>query len=243
MRRPDVLLVEDDPAVGEAVMGLLEQSAFAVRWTRFGREAVSQMDETPADVLVLDIGLPDMSGYDVLREIRRYHKAPVLLLTARSGSSDKVQGLDGGADDYIVKPFDPPELLARLRALLRRSGRLDTQPVPLGRWELDPATRTLKADARSVELTQREVELLETLASVPGKVWTRSQLLETVWGYESDVDERTVDSTVKRLRRKMDGLVPESESESEPQADTVKASHPVIHTLYGVGYRMDGLTW
>lgn len=235
MRRPDVLLVEDDPAVGEAVKGLLEQSAFVVRWARLGRDAVTQMDDAPADVVVLDIGLPDMSGYEVLGEIRQYHKAPVLLLTARSGSHDKVQGLDGGADDYIVKPFDPPELLARLRALLRRSGRLDTQPVSLGRWELDPATRSLRAGAAAAELTQREVELLETLASVPGKVWTRSQLLETVWGYESDVDERTVDSTVKRLRRKMDALTADL-----PPDET---GHPAIRTLYGVGYRMDGLTW
>ncbi len=235
MRRPDVLLVEDDPAVGEAVKVLLERNLFAVRWMRLGREAISQMDEAPADVVVLDVGLPDVSGFEVLREIRRYHKAPVLLLTARSGSQDKVQGLDGGADDYIVKPFDPPELLARLRALLRRTGRLDTHPVPLGQWELDPATRTLRAGATRAELTQREVELLETLASVPGKVWTRSQLLETVWGYESDVDERTVDSTVKRLRRKMDALTAEVSDE--------KAGIPAIRTLYGVGYRMDGLTW
>jgi DNA-binding response OmpR family regulator len=236
MRRPDVLLVEDDPAVGEAIQFLLERNGFAVRWSRLGREAVEVMDAAPADVLILDLGLPDLSGLDVLREVRTYHRAPVLVLTARSASQDKVAGLDAGADDYLVKPFDAPELLARLRALLRRSGKLATQPVTLGAWELEPATRRLKAGSgASAELTQREVELLETLASVPGKVWTRSQLLEAVWGYETDVDDRTVDSTVKRLRRKMDVLAAQTAAGDRPA--------PVIRTLYGVGYRMDGLTW
>lgn len=236
MRRPDVLLVEDDPAVGEAVQFLLERNGFAVRWTRLGREAVEAMDAAPADVLILDLGLPDLSGLDVLREVRAYHRAPVLVLTARSASQDKVAGLDAGADDYLVKPFDAPELLARLRALLRRSGKLATQPIALGAWELEPATRRLKAGTGAcAELTQREVELLETLASVPGKVWTRSQLLEAVWGYETDVDDRTVDSTIKRLRRKMDALASQTPTADRPP--------PVIRTLYGVGYRMDGLTW
>jgi DNA-binding response OmpR family regulator len=240
-----VLVVEDDPAVGEAVVALLQARGFAARLAPTGRQGLALLDEAAFDLCVLDIVLPDISGIEVLRELRRYHQLPVLLLTARGASRDKVEGLEAGADDYLVKPFDPGELVARLRALLRRSGKLTTEPLHLGACVLDPATRTLSLGEASVALTQREVELLETLASVPGKVWTRSQLLSAVWGYDSDVDDRTVDSTVKRLRRKIDDLggaggEPDGGGR-EPQGGDGGAF--AIRTLYGVGYRLEGVRW
>lgn len=233
-----VLLVEDDPAVGDAVTALLKANGFAADLAPTGRDGLRRLDAAEYDLCVLDIVLPDISGLDVLRELRRYHRLPVLLLTARGGSQHKVLGLEAGADDYLVKPFDPAELVARLRALLRRSGKLATEPVHLGRCVLDPATRTLGLGQASVALTQREVELLERLASVPGKVWTRSQLLAAVWGYDADVDDRTVDSTVKRLRRKIEGLAADAGEEGAPSAGV-----PAIRTLYGVGYRLEGVRW
>jgi DNA-binding response OmpR family regulator len=238
-RATQVLLVEDDPAVGDAVTALLASKGFDVRLCADGRAGLRAIDESGFDLVVLDIVLPDISGIDVLREMRRFHQVPVLLLTARAGSRDKVQGLEAGADDYLVKPFDPAELVARLRALLRRSGKLATEPVRFGACILDPATRALSLGTAQTLLTQREVELLESLGSVPGKVWTRSQLLSAVWGYDTDVDDRTVDSTVKRLRRKMDALASEGCGPDGPDEGGV----PAIRTLYGVGYRLEGVHW
>ncbi len=237
-RATSVLLVEDDPAVGNAVTALLEAKQFQVRLAATGRAGLTLVDETGFDLVVLDIVLPDISGIAVLREMRRYHHVPVLLLTARSASHDKVEGLEAGADDYLVKPFDPAELVARLRALLRRSGKLSTDPLRLGAFVLDPGTRALVLSGREAILTQREVELLECLASVPGKVWTRSQLLSAVWGYDTEVDDRTVDSTVKRLRKKVEGLVEGAEGGAGEGAEV-----PAIRTLYGVGYRLEGVRW
>jgi DNA-binding response OmpR family regulator len=235
-RLPTVLLVEDDPAVGEAVAGLLSQRGFAPRWARTAGEAMALMDQDPADVVILDLGLPDRDGLELLDELRRDHRAPVLILTARSGSRDKVGGLERGADDYLVKPFDPEELVARIRALLRRAGRLPTAPLTLGPLVLDASQRLLRCQERQVALTGREVELLEALASVPGKVWTRSQLLDTVWGYDAEVDDRAVDTAVKRLRRKMAQVLPPDVREGDPR-------WPRIRTLYGVGYCLEGLRW
>jgi DNA-binding response OmpR family regulator len=237
-RATSVLLVEDDPAVGNAVTALLEAKQFQVRLAATGRAGLALVDEAGFDLVVLDIVLPDISGIAVLREMRRYHRVPVLLLTARSASHDKVEGLEAGADDYLVKPFDPAELVARLRALLRRSGKLSTDPLRLGAFVLDPGTRALVLGGREAILTQREVELLECLASVPGKVWTRSQLLSAVWGYDTEVDDRTVDSTVKRLRKKVEGLVEGAGGGAGEGAEV-----PAIRTLYGVGYRLEGVRW
>lgn len=236
-RSARVLLVEDDPAVGDAVTALLEGTGFEVQLCATGRGGLDAVDEGTSDLVVLDIVLPDISGIEVLRQLRRYHQLPVLLLTARSTSHDKVLGLEAGADDYLVKPFDPAELVARLRALLRRSGKLGTDPVRLGACVLDPGTRALSLGAAETALTQREVDLLESLASVPGKVWTRSQLLSAVWGYDSEVDDRTVDSTIKRLRKKLEVL------EAEAASTDASARAPAIRTLYGVGYRLDGVNW
>lgn len=245
-RSTHVLLVEDDPAVGDAVAALLESQHFSVRLAATGRAGLAILDATGFDLVVLDIVLPDISGIEVLRELRNYHQVPVLLLTARSASRDKVEGLEAGADDYLVKPFDPAELVARLRALLRRSGKLATDPVRLGACILDPGTRALALGEQDVILTQREVELLECLASVPGKVWTRSQLLSAVWGYDTEVDDRTIDSTVKRLRKKVEGLVREAAGATAgvgQEEGEENAGVPAIRTLYGVGYRLEGVRW
>lgn len=241
-RTTQVLLVEDDPAVGNAVSVLLQSQRFSVRLATTGRTGLGLLDEASYDLIVLDIVLPDMSGIDVLRELRRLHHLPVLLLTARSASRDKVEGLEAGADDYLVKPFDPAELVARLRALLRRSGKLGTDPLHIGACALDPSTRSLSLGACQALLTQREVELVECLASVPGKVWTRSQLLSAVWGYDTDVDDRTVDSTIKRLRKKIEALTAE-EAGGDPAPETHAGGVPAIRTLYGVGYRLEGVRW
>ena len=234
-----VLAVDDDPHIRELLRLYLEREGFVVHEAGDGAAALALLETQSADIVVLDLMMPGVDGWELCRALRAGSDVPILLLTARDETKDKVWGFGLGVDDYLVKPFDPAELVARLRALLRRSGKLATEPVRFGACILDPATRALSLGTAQTLLTQREVELLESLGSVPGKVWTRSQLLSAVWGYDTDVDDRTVDSTVKRLRRKMDALASEGCGPDGPDEGGV----PAIRTLYGVGYRLEGVHW
>jgi len=214
-----VLLVEDDASICELVALGLGESGFRVDAVRDGGDGVARFRHARYDAVVLDVMLPSLGGFDVLRAIRGESLVPVLMLTARTDTSDIVVGLELGADDYVRKPFEVPELAARLRAALRRSGEYPTQGViVLGELEVDAAAFQARLGGVDVGLTTTEFRLLLELARHRGQVLSREQLLERVWGYGYLGDSRLVDVAVRRLRGKVGGSV--------------------IHTVRGVGYRL-----
>jgi len=199
-----LLLVEDDPMIGESVRKGLQQDDFAVDWVQDGRAAELALETVAYDALLLDLGLPRKGGLEVLASLRRRGNAiPVLILTARDAVADRVQGLDAGADDYLVKPFDLEELAARIRALLRRkAGRADPV-VQVGSVTLNPATREVALDAKPVSLSAREFGLLHALLERPGTVLSRAQIEEKLYGWGQEVESNTVEVYVHALRRKL----------------------------------------
>ena len=199
-----LLLVEDDSMIGESVRTGLRQDGFAVDWVQDGRAAELALETNPYDMLLLDLGLPRKAGLDVLAALRRRGQAiPVLILTARDAVADRVKGLDAGADDYLVKPFDLDELAARVRALLRRkSGRADPL-LQVGKLTINPATHEVSLDGKPVSLSAREFALLHALAARPGVVFSRAQLEEKLYGWGQEVESNTVEVYVHSLRRKL----------------------------------------
>ena len=199
-----LLLVEDDPMIGESVRKGLQQDDFAVDWVQDGRAAELALETVAYDALLLDLGLPRKGGLEVLASLRRRSNSiPVLILTARDAVADRVQGLDAGADDYLVKPFDLEELAARIRALLRRkAGRADPV-VQVGSVTLNPATREVALDAKPVSLSAREFGLLHALLERPGTVLSRAQIEEKLYGWGQEVESNTVEVYVHALRRKL----------------------------------------
>ena len=199
-----LLLVEDDPMIGESVRTGLQQDGFAVDWVQDGRAAELALDTNAYDTLLLDLGLPRKAGLDVLAALRRRGESiPVLILTARDAVADRVKGLDAGADDYLVKPFDLEELAARVRALLRRkSGRADPV-VQAGALILNPATHEVSLDGKPVSLSAREFALIHALAARPGVVYSRAQLEEKLYGWQEEVESNAVEVHLHGLRRKL----------------------------------------
>jgi two-component system response regulator QseB len=199
-----ILLAEDDPMIGTSVRQGLTQDGFTVDWVRDGRAAELALGERVHDALLLDLGLPRKAGLEVLAAMRRSGDTrPVLVITARDAVGDRVAGLDSGADDYLVKPFDLDELAARLRALLRRgSGR--AQPlVTLGDIELDPAARTVRRGGEPVALSAREFALLEALLARPGAILSRTQLEDKLYGWSDSVESNAVEVHIHALRKKL----------------------------------------
>jgi two-component system response regulator MtrA len=220
-----VLLVEDDPSIREITSLGLRGAGLEVDTAATGREALDRFRAHPYDLIVLDLMLPELDGLEVCRAIRRESRVPILMLSARSDTVDVVVGLELGADDYVTKPFEMPVLVARIRALLRRSNDAAAgEVIHVGDLELDPAGFRARRDGTELPLTSTEYRLLLELARRPGQVFTRELLLERVWGYEYLGDSRLVDVAVQRLRAKVE----------------VDPGHPrLIATVRGVGYRLE----
>ncbi len=202
---PFLLLVEDEPSVGALVRTYLEHSGYRVAWVRTGEQALAAAQRREYDLVILDIGLPGIDGFDVCRLLRARSRVPVVMLTARDEESDRVAGLELGADDYLSKPFSPRELAARVKAVLRRTARDPASPnqVALGDVRVLRREREVTVDGRSVELTAKELDLLAFLLAQPGIVFSREQLLDRVWGMAYPGGTRTVDVHVAQLRRKL----------------------------------------
>jgi DNA-binding response OmpR family regulator len=216
-----ILVVEDEQAIASFVAAYLRKDGFAVRVTASGREALSLVHSLAPSLVVLDLMLPDLDGIEVCRRIREATTLPVLMLTARDDDMDKIAGLEVGADDYLTKPFNPRELVARVRAILRRStGRTKPESGTLEHGEivLDAGRRECHVGDREIRLAPKEFDLLWELLDHKGLVLTRDQLLERVWGYTFAGDTRTVDVHIRQLRRKLGDAAP-------------------IVTVWGVGYK------
>lgn len=199
-----LLLVEDDPMVGEGVLEGLRQEGFAVDWVRDGQAAELAIENDVYDLVVLDLGLPRKDGLEVLSTMRsKGNTVPVLIMTARDAVSDRVQGLDRGADDYVVKPFDLDELAARVRALLRRRAGRAEPMITHGDLVINPATREASLAGRPLALSAREFALLEALLDRPGAVLSRAQLEERIYGWGEEVESNTVEVYVHSLRKKL----------------------------------------
>jgi len=200
-----VLLVEDDAMIGEAIQASLKDAAYATDWVRDGAIALASLACQHYDLVLLDLGLPGKDGLEVLRHIRaRDNPVPLLIITARDGLTDRLSGLDGGADDYIVKPFEVAELLARMRAVLRRKGGNAVPLLGNGTVSLDPATRqATAADGTPVQLSHREFSLLQALLVRPGAILSRSDLEDRIYGWGEEVDSNAVEFLIHALRRKL----------------------------------------
>jgi DNA-binding response OmpR family regulator len=215
-----LLLVEDDPMVGDAVREGLRQESYAVDWVRDGKAAETALRAEQYDLVLLDLGLPRRSGLEVLASLRAAHDdIPVMVITARDTLPDRVKGLDAGADDYLVKPFDLDELAARVRALLRRAAGRAEPEMRCGPVTLNPSTREVLVNERPVTLSAREFALLEALAERPGVVLSRSQLEGRLYGWGEEVASNAVEVHVHNLRRKL-GI-------------------EIIRNVRGVGYTLD----
>ena len=219
-----VMVVDDEPKIVQLARDYLEHAGFAVVVAHDGKAALATARAEKPDLVVLDLGLPELDGLDVARRLRGESNVPIVMLTGRSEESDKLVGLELGADDYVTKPFSPKELVARVRAVLRRTERprSEAEIVRVGDVTLDvPRMRTTIAD-RAVDLTPTEFQLVATMAREPGRVFTRAQLLDAVHGVAFESYERAIDAHVKNIRHKL---------EPEP------ASPRYLLTVYGVGYR------
>ncbi len=220
-----VLVVDDDRNICEIIRLYLEKEGFEVIIANDGQEAIDAFREKTPSVVLLDVMMPKMDGFQVCREIRRVSSIPIMMLTAKGETFDKVLGLELGADDYMVKPFDNKELVARIKAILRRYDPKDStdREIIYPNIVINLTNYELKISGESVDIPPKELELLYFLATNPNKVFTREQLLETVWGFDYFGDSRTVDVHVKRLREKIDGA-----------SDTWS-----LKTVWGVGYKFE----
>jgi two-component system, OmpR family, response regulator MprA len=215
-----VLVVEDDTAIADVLRRALRQEGHEVRSAQDGVEALEMAEAFVPDLVILDLGLPKLDGVEVCRRLRAESDAPILILTARTDTEDRVEGLDSGADDYLVKPFERKELLARMRALMRRRPPQGTASLTVGDLRLNPDTREVYRGERPIDLTNREFELLEYLMRNERLVVSRERLLEEVWGYDPMAMTNTIDVFISNLRRKL-------EEGGEPR---------LLHTKRGAGY-------
>ncbi len=221
-----VLVIEDDANIAELLRLYLEKDGFEVSIAVDGGKGVSEFERFNPDLVLLDIMLPVMDGWSVCREIRSTSKTPIIMLTAKGETLDKVSGLEMGADDYVVKPFDVKELIARIHAVMRRYGMEENQKekkLVFDKLVIDMVSFELIVDGKKVDTPPKEMELLYHLASSPNRVYTRNQLLDEVWGFDYFGDSRTVDVHVKRLREKLENV----------------SDQWALKTVWGVGYKFE----
>ena len=216
-----ILVVEDDPSILELLELYLSGQGYLVDTESSGSKAAERVREGRPDLLVLDLMLPEQSGFDVLKQVRAFSQVPVIILTARDAEHDKILGLELGADDYMTKPFSPGELVARARAVLRRASSGESGSLQAGDVELLHEERVVRVGERSLDLTPKEFELLRYLLYNRGIALSRERLLEEVWGYTFYGDARTVDAHIRQLRKKLEDW------------------SPLIQTVWGVGYKLD----
>lgn len=225
-----VLVVDDDDKIAKVLAAYLEKDGYRVEMAHDGWTAVDKANTIQPDIILLDIMLPGLDGLGVCREIRKVSEVPIIMLTARDSETDRIIGLEIGADDYVVKPFSPREVMARIRAIMRRAKHISTKIAQTcvlccGEISLDQNSRTVLIKGSPVELTPTEFKLLELFIMSPNHVFSRLQLIEKIQGYAFDGYERTVDSHIKNLRKKI------GDSPGEPH---------YIKTVYGVGYKIAG---
>jgi two-component system catabolic regulation response regulator CreB len=223
--KPRILVVEDEPAIADTIVYALATDGFDPHWCATGAAALAAARERPAALAILDVGLPDMSGFEVFRRLQQAHGLPAIFLTARSSEIDRVVGLELGADDYVGKPFSPRELVARVRTVLRRVGRAPrpAEPAAAGAFAIDDEKKTIRFRGRALELSRTEYRLLKVLAERPGRVYSRDELMQRAWDDPAAAFDRTVDAHVKALRAKL--------REIDPAAD------PIL-THRGMGYSL-----
>jgi len=220
-----ILVVDDELKIARLIRDYLVEAGFTVLTARDGTGAVAMTRSEKPDLMVLDLGLPKMDGLDVTRTVRSFSSIPIVMLTARSEETDRIIGLELGADDYIVKPFSPRELTARIKAVLRRStGQVMSEVIRVQDVEIDLADRTVRRAGETIDLTTSEFDLLTTLTSPAGRVFTRAQLLDSLRGISFESYERAIDSHIKNLRKKL---------EVDPR------SPQYVQTVYGVGYKFN----
>jgi len=225
----DVLVVDDNEKIVEVLTAYLEQAGFSVRSAVDGATAIAEVDRAVPDIALLDVMLPGVDGIELTRRFQREHGLPVILVTARSDEVDRLIGLEVGADDYISKPFSPREVVARVKAVLRRTGdqRPGDETVRIGELSIDPERRAVAVQGRDVELTRTEFDILAAMAAHPGRVYSRLRLLEVATGDAFEGYERTVDAHVKNIRKKLG---------EDPRAPRY------VHTVFGVGYKVEDRT-
>ncbi|KJL06255.1 MULTISPECIES: response regulator transcription factor [Priestia] len=220
-----ILVADDDQHIRELISLYLENQGFKIIKAADGEEAWAKMEEFRIDLAVVDIMMPFKDGWELTKEIKEYFDIPVLMVTARGESHDKLKGFDIGTDDYVVKPFDPQEMVARVKALLRRYRVEANNVIYMGNIKLDRTKLEMSAGETSEQLPLKEFELLFTLVSSPGKIFTRDQLIQLIWGYDYEGDERTVDVHIKRLRERLNHMANVGME---------------IKTIRGLGYRAEG---
>jgi two-component system, OmpR family, response regulator len=218
-----VLVVDDDPHIRELLKLILLKEGFEAAEADDGIEALKAMESAKMDLAIIDIMMPNMDGWQLCRELREYYDLPILMLTAKGETAQKVKGFELGTDDYLVKPFDPLELVVRVKALLKRYRIAVSQTVQAGELVMNRKTYESSVGGKAVELPLKEFELLFKLASYPGKTFSREQLIEDIWGYDYEGNERTIDVHINRLRERF----------------SEEGCGFVISTIRGLGYRME----
>ncbi|HHU18939.1 MAG TPA: response regulator transcription factor [Bacilli bacterium] len=217
-----ILVVDDDDHIRQLISLYLTKNHFDVIEAKNGAEAIEKLDQTAIDLAIVDIMMPKMDGIELTKELRAYYEIPILMVTAKGDSEDKIIGFEAGTDDYLVKPFDPIELVLRVKALLKRYNVNVERRNKLGEIEIDLDRLTVSNQETTVELKRKECELLLELSFEPGRIFTRAQLVEKIWGYDYEGDERTVDVHIKRLREKLTDF-----------------DQLTITTVRGLGYRLE----
>ncbi|WP_129692284.1 response regulator transcription factor [Gottfriedia acidiceleris] len=223
MNHVKVLVVDDDANIRELISIFLSGEGYTVIEAENGQEALTLLEENNIQIVVVDVMMPEVDGYELTKEVKKYYDIPILMVTAKGESQDKLKGFDLGVDDYVVKPFDPLEIVARVKALLRRFQLLSDKNIFVGNLTINQVKYEISANDQSITLPLKEFELLFKLASQAGRIFTRNDLIEQIWGLDYEGDERTVDVHIKRVRERLREL---------------KATVEIV-TIRGLGYKLE----